>query len=296
MLRKNINKINVWIIFLFILLLLIQNFCLAAINVTEIIANMQKVYEKQMAGVADYVVVQKPIGGISAMAGETKIYYKKARVDGEEIYKTRTETEVMGMSIVSIYDGKYNWSTNPMTGKVESELVEVNRSQFWKNINSSNTQYLGEETINGEKAYVLQIDDAINILGSYQMQTAPMQQEASQKGTGKLWLSSKTWLPLRMMLVMTGDSEEMTMNIVTTIDFQDYRQVGTMFHPFHLVINTSTEIDTSTMSSEERKEAEEAMKMMQSMMSGMGSFTIETTDIKVNAGLSDDLFDGTKLK
>jgi hypothetical protein len=31
-------------------------------------------------------------------------------------------------------------------------------------------------------------------------------------------------------------------------------------------------------------------------MSGMGSFTVETIDIKVNTGLSDDLFDGSKLK
>jgi len=38
------------------------------------------------------------------------------------------------------------------------------------------------------------------------------------------------------------------------------------------------------------------MKMMKSMMSGMGSFTIDTVDLSVNAGLSDDLFDGTKLE
>jgi hypothetical protein len=28
----------------------------------------------------------------------------------------------------------------------------------------------------------------------------------------------------------------------------------------------------------------------------MGSFTMETIDIKVNSGLSDDLFDGNKLE
>jgi hypothetical protein len=39
------------------------------------------------------------------------------------------------------------------------------------------------------------------------------------------------------------------------------------------------------------------MQMMQSMMSALGgSFTIETLDVKVNSGLSDALFDGSKLE
>jgi len=270
--------------------------CLAAISVSEIINNMLKAYEKQMAGISDYTVVQKPIGGIAAMAGETKIYYKKAKVGGEEIYKTRTETEVMGMSMVSVYDGKYNWTTNPMTGKVESELAEGNPAQFWKNIEAAKTKYLGEEMIDGEKAYVLQIDNALQVMGSQQAQAATMQQEGSQEASGKLWISSKTWMPLRMVMIIKASSEEMAMNTTTTSDFKDYRQVGSMLHPFQLVMKTNTEIDTSGMSAEDREDAEQTMQMMQSMMSGMGSFTIETVDIKINTGLSDDLFDGTKLK
>jgi len=38
------------------------------------------------------------------------------------------------------------------------------------------------------------------------------------------------------------------------------------------------------------------MQMMSAMMSGMGSFTVETVEIKVNTGLSDNLFDGSKLE
>lgn len=36
--------------------------------------------------------------------------------------------------------------------------------------------------------------------------------------------------------------------------------------------------------------------MRSTMASGMGSFTMDTIDIKVNSGLSDDLFDGSKLE
>ncbi len=294
MLRKN-QKISITVVAIG-LILFFSCSCLAAVNVQEIINNMQKAYEKQMAGINDYMVVQKPTGGIAAMAGEAKIYYKKAKVEGEEIYKMRTESEAMGMSMVSVYDGKYNWAPNFMTGKVESKLAEGNPSQFWKNIDVAKTKYSGEEMIEGEKAYVLQIDNALQVMGSQQYQSMSKEQEGTQEASAKLWISSKTWMPLRMVMIMKAGSEEMVMNTTTTTDFKDYRQVGSMLHPFQLIMNTSTEIDTSGMSAEEREGAEQTMQMMQSMMSGMGSFSIETTDIKINAGLSDDLFDGTKLK
>ncbi|MDD4895470.1 MAG: hypothetical protein PHD84_08795 [Atribacterota bacterium] len=183
-----------------------------------------------------------------------------------------------------------------MTGKVESKLAEGNPAQFWKNIDLVKTKYLGEEIIEGEKAYVLQIDNALQVMGSQQVQASSVQQDGLQKVSGKLWISSKTWMPLRMVMIMNASSEKMVMNTTTTTDFKDYRQVGSMLHPFQLVMKTNTEIDTSGMSAEDRKNSEQTMQMMQSMMSGMGSFTIETTDIKINVGLTDDLFDGTKLK
>ena len=88
----------------------------------------------------------------------------------------------------------------------------------------------------------------------------------------------------------------MAMNTKVTTDFKDYRQVGTMLHPYQLIMNMAMEIDTSGLSEEEKKEQEQAIQMMQSMMSGMGSFSIDTVDIKVNTGLSGDLFDGSKLE
>lgn len=288
------KKMGVGILVIFLILLL-GSINALGISVQEIVNNMQKAYEKQMAGINDYMVIQKPTGGVGAMAGETKIYYKKAKVEGEEVYKMRVESQPMGMSYVSIYDGKYNWTPNFMTGKVEKELAEGNLSQFWKNIDTAKTKYLGEEIIDGEKAYILQIENAIQVMGSQQAQAGSMQGEGPQEASGKLWISSKTWMPLRMQLVMKMDSEGMKINMITTTEFKDYRQVGTMLHPFQLIMQTATEIDTSGMSEEEKQEQEQAMKMMQSMMSGMGSFTIETVDIKVNMGLSDDLFDGTKI-
>ena len=299
MLRVN-KKILIGMIIV-CLILFLSSTCVAGMSVQEVISNMQKTYEKQMKGINDYTIVQKGTGGVAALAGETTTYYKKAEIKGEVIYKTRTESVVMGMAMVSIYDGNYNWSNNPMTGEIEKKIAEYNPGQIWKNIDLAKSQYLGEEGIDGEKTYILQIDNALQVMGNQQA----MYQQGSESGGfaeawGKLWISSKSWMPLRMLMEFKAKSMEeaggMTMIMKMTTDLKDYRQVGTMLHPYQLVMSMGMEIDTSGLSEEEKKEQEQAMQMMSAMMSGMGSFTIETIDIKVNTGLSDDLFDGSKLE
>ena len=299
MFRAN-KKILIGIIIV-CLILFLSSTCVAGMTVQEVIGNMQKTYEKQMKGINDYTIVQKGTGGVAALAGETTIYYKKAEIKGEVIYKTRTESEVMGMAMVSIYDGNYNWTKNPMTGEIEKKISEYNPGQMWKNIDLTKSKYLGEEEIGGEKTYILQIDNALQVMGNQQaMSSQGGESEGSAEASGKLWINSKTWMPVRMLMVMKAKpgegAEGMAMNTEMTTDLKDYRQVGTMLHPYQLVMNMEMEIDASGLSEEEKKEHEQAMQMMKSMMSGMGSFSIDTVDIKVNSGLSDDLFDGSKLE
>jgi len=299
MFRAN-KKILIGIIIV-CLILFLSSTCVAGMTVQEVIGNMQKTYEKQMKGINDYTIVQKGTGGVAALAGETTIYYKKAEIKGEVIYKTRTESEVMGMAMVSIYDGNYNWTKNPMTGEIEKKISEYNPGQMWKNIDLTKSKYLGEEEIDGEKTYILQIDNALQVMGNQQaMSSQGGESEGSAEASGKLWINSKTWMPVRMLMVMKAKpgegAEGMAMNTEMTTDLKDYRQVGTMLHPYQLVMNMEMGIDTSGLSEEEKKEQEQAMQMMKSMMSGMGSFSIDTVDIKINSGLSDDLFDGSKLE
>ena len=300
MLRVN-KKILIGII-ITCLILFLSSTCVAGMSVQEVINNMQKTYEKQMKGINDYTIVQKGTGGVAALAGETTIYYKKAEIKGEVIYKTRTQSEAMGMAMVSIYDGNYIWTKNPMTGEIEKKIAEYNPGQIWKNIDLTKSKYLGEEEIDGEKTYILQIDNALQVMGNQQaMSSQGGQSEGSVESSGKLWISSKTWMPVRMLMVMKAKpgegAEGMAMNTEVTTDLKDYRQVGTMFHPYQLVMNIAMEVDTSGLSEEKKKEQEQGMQMMQSMMSALGgSSTIETLDVKVNTGLSDDLFDGSKLE
>ena len=300
MLRVN-KKILIGTIIVCLILFLSSTY-VAGMSVQEVINNMQKTYEKQMKGINDYTIVQKGTGGVAALAGETTIYYKKAEIKGEVIYKTRTQSEAMGMAMVSIYDGTYNWTKNPMTGEIEKKISEYNPGQMWKNIDLTKSKYLGEEEIDGEKTYILQIDNALQVMGNQQaMSSQGGQSEGSAESSGKLWISSKTWMPVRMLMVMKAKpgegAEGMAINTEVTTDLKDYRQVGTMFHPYQLVMNIAMEVDTSGLSEEKKKEQEQGMQMMQSMMSALGgSSTIETLDLKVNTGLSNDLFDGSKLE
>jgi len=295
------SKKTIIVILIVNLILFLSNPCLAGMTVREVISNMQKAYEKQMKGVNDFTVIHRSTGGMAALAGDTVTHYKKVKLDGQDIYKSRIESQVMGMDMVIINDGRYYWTTNPMTGEIDKEISEHDSVQLWKNLDPVRTQYLGEEEANGEKAYILKFDNPIQVMGKQQAM-AQQEEEPEEPGEmwGTLWISSKTWMPLRMLMEFKAESmeeaEEMIMIMKMTTDLKDYRQVGTMLHPYQMVMSTTMELDTTGLSEEEKKEGQAMMQMMSAMMSGMGSFTIDTIDIKVNTGLSDDLFDGTKLK
>jgi len=295
------SKKTIIVILIVSLILFLSSPCLAGMTVQEVISNMQKAYEKQMKGVNDFTVIHQSTGGMAALAGDTVTYYKKVKLDGQDIYKSRIESQVMGMDMVIINDGKYYWTTNPMTGEIDKEISEHDSVQIWRNLDPVRTQYLGEEEVNGEKAYILKFDNPIQVMGKQQA-VSQQGEEPEEPGEmwGTLWISSKTWMPLRMLMEFKAESmeeaEEMIMIMKMTTDLKDYRQVGTMLHPHQMVMSTTMELDATGLSEEEKKERQAMMQMMSAMMSGMGSFTMDTIDIKVNTGLSDDLFDGNKLE
>jgi len=112
---------------------------------------------------------------------------------------------------------------------------------------------------------------------------------------GKLWISDKTWMIVRWLMTIKSKSIQEGKEVITTMkittDLKDYQKHNTMLIPHKVVINTTIEMDMPGSSEEEIKQ----MEMMQQFMGGMGSSEIEITEVKVNTGLSDDLFDPTKL-
>ena len=245
-----------------------------------------------MSGIDDLTLVTKGTAGIMAMMGESTIYQKRAKIAGKTVYKTRTEIQFMGKPLITIYDGEYEWSVDPISGQVKKEKKDFapDWTRIWEVLDLSQMQYVGTDDLDGETAHVLKMDDlteGIKKLMPALQQTGPSQ-EGEWSGWAKMWINAENWVFMRMQIVMTGTSEEgkeMTNRI--TSDFKDYRQVQTMLIPHQMTYKMEVEIPD--MSPEEKQ-------MMLGMMGAFMEGEMIVTKVEVNTGLPADLFDGTKLE
>ncbi|MEA1964363.1 MAG: hypothetical protein U9O41_04450 [Candidatus Aerophobetes bacterium] len=267
------------------LMLLLSASSVWGMTAKKFINNMGRAYEEQMEEIEDMTIFRENKGGMPMLARKSTIYRKRAEVAGKTIYKTRTETEMMGRTMVTIYDGVYNWSVDPASGKVKKEKAKYDPTQIWKNLDLSETHYLGTEEIEGKKAHLLKIDNPLKVLG---MPSTKILQEREASAEGKIWVNAEDWMLARTLIIMSGKFKEgKEATIRFSMDFKDYRPVDGMLLPYRMI--TSTKIDIPGASEKEKQ-------MMQAFMGGMGSFEMITTEVKVNTGLSDELFDGTRLK
>lgn len=266
--------------------------CLAKMSAQEVINQMRGAYEQRMSGIDDLTMVTKGTAGIMAMMGESTIYQKRAKIAGKTVYKTRTEIQFMGKPLITIYDGDYEWSVDPMSGQVKKEKKDFapDWTRIWEVLDLSQMQYVGTDDLDGETAHVLKTDDlteGIKKLMPALQQTGPPQ-EGEWSGWAKMWINAENWVFMRMQIIMTGTSEEgqeMTNRI--TSDLKDYRQVQTMFIPYQMTYKMEVEIPD--MSPEEKQ-------MMLGMMGAFMEGEMIVTKVEVNTGLPADLFDGTKLE
>ncbi|GAG38436.1 unnamed protein product, partial [marine sediment metagenome] len=135
--------------------------CLAKMSAQQVINQMRGAYEQQMSGIDDLTMVTKGTAGIMAMMGETTVYKKRAKIAGKTVYKTRTEMQFMGKPLVTIYDGEYEWSVDPMSGQVKKEKKDLapDWTRIWEVLDLSQMQYVGTDDLDGEAAHVLKMDD-----------------------------------------------------------------------------------------------------------------------------------------
>jgi len=266
--------------------------CLAKMSAQQVINQMRGAYEQRMSGIDDLTMVTKGTAGIMAMMGESTIYQKRAEIAGKTVYKTRTEIQFMGKPLITIYDGEYEWSVDPISGQVKKEKKDFapDWTRIWEVLDLSQMQYVGTDDLDGEAAHVLKMDDlteGIKKLMPALQQTGPSQ-EGEWSGWAKMWINAENWVFMRMQIVMTGTSEEgeETTNRITS-DFKDYRQVQTMLIPYQMTYKM--EVEMPDMSPEEKE-------MMLGMMGAFMEGGMIVTKVEVNTGLPADLFDGTKLE
>ncbi|MFQ5834626.1 MAG: hypothetical protein ACE5HR_01735 [bacterium] len=265
---------------------------LAKMSAQEVINRMRQAYEQQMSEIDDLTMVTQGTGGVMAMMGESITYQKRAKIAGKTVYKTRTEVQFMGKPLVTIFDGVYEWSVDPVTGKVKKEKRDYTPdwTRIWEVLDLSKMHYAGTEELEGEKTHVLKMDDlteGIMKLSPKLPQAGPSQ-EREWSGWAKMWINAENWVFMRMLMVATGiseEGEEMTNRI--TWNLEDYRQVKTILIPHKVTYKIDVEMPDAT---------PEEKEMMQAMMGAFMEGEMIVTKVEVNTGLSDELFDGSKLK
>src|SRR6056297_589568 len=145
------------VLILFTLLLIFP--IIVSANINTIIQQMERSYQKQFSGIQDLTIVQEMKGGFFDIVNTN--YYKKTIINNQEVFMSRTETSMMGIDTVNIYNGEYSWSIDPVTGEVKMEEGGIDSLQIWKMFAPEHTHYLGDEKIDGEDAYKIQLDDAL---------------------------------------------------------------------------------------------------------------------------------------
>ncbi|MEA3432315.1 MAG: hypothetical protein U9R01_06550 [candidate division WOR-3 bacterium] len=290
---------------------MIVPFVLSASSITEkmtaekVIQNCMASYEKQMKGVKDITIV----------TDRDITYQKWTTIEGKTICKTRCEMEITGKKFVTIYDGVYQWEQNPVLGKVTKEKIDYNPYQTIENLKTTPAQYVGTEQIDGHKTYILDIKDITKLMGS-----AKPEGMEKVRISGKLWVDAKDWVIRKMEMDIEGvDEKGKKRTIKTTTEMKDFRKVNGLFIPYRTVMTMDGGISKLSpeqeqemheglaemqkqleeMPPEQRKMAEKMMKpqmeMMQKALGGGGEVT-EVKKVTINTGLSDNLFDGSKLK
>ncbi|HPK87756.1 MAG TPA: hypothetical protein PK267_07025, partial [Atribacterota bacterium] len=266
---------------------------LAATNLNTIVAEMEKSYQKQLAGIQDLTIIQETKGGLSFTR---TTYHKKARINNQDVLMTRVEASVMGIDTVVIYDGIYTWSVDSFSGEIEKEEGDLYSFQTHSIFKPEKGILLGEEQVNGKDTYKIQLDNVVGILGMEEM-TGPEYSEGEEtESYGIFWIDKKDLVPLKaqnfIKSVTMEDDPPVTTNVTTEIDFLDYRLVGSMLIAHQMEITSQIEVDDPSLSSEEKEQQQAFI----SAMGGMGNMEIVVTYTEYNTGLPADLFDGTLLE
>jgi len=287
------------------LLLSVSGSCLGEMTVEKILDNMERAWEEEMKGIEDLTIVMAQTAFFPAdedppfpLEGTRTILQKREIVGGRAIYKCLIVDATTVFGTITLYDGEYIWFSLLVHGfdpGMRKKEAGDGPAQIWTNLDPSQTHYLGEEEIEGDKTHVLKIDDPVPVgrffiskAGSWFWPAGALGGTLEDtRGWGQLWISDRTWLPRRLLLTATFrdvrkewsgmERREEEKGVIREVkmgaDFKDYHRVNSILIPYKKVLT----IDYGE---------------------GSRELTINTTklEVKVNTGLSDDLFDGTKIE
>ncbi|MFO7891936.1 MAG: outer membrane lipoprotein-sorting protein [bacterium] len=278
-------------VFLIVLMFMVFSTSFLAQNITadEIMKNMLESYEKQMKGIKDFTIISEVVEG-EVDSGSTEIEYsKKAEINGKTVYKRREE--MSDSDDITIYDGEYEWEWHVGEGVTKNKIDHDPVSFISReNLKKIDAEFIGSEVIAGEKTYVIRINNMIDF-----MSFSPEEKEMMKSVKAKGWIDTDDWVIRKIEMFMEGDRG--SMKIVMSLS--DYRNIDGMLVPFKETSETTTELSPEMIQKQLQQIPEQYRKQAEEQMEAqMGKKQISVTkvkEVKVNTGLSDDLFKGSEL-
>ena len=241
----------------------------------EIFDRMLAEYERQIAGVDNYTVVQEMMGMQAVM------YFEKEIVDGRPMMRLK-QSSVGGVTSASDEEDSLNELYAMMP-----ELVD-------------HATYGGRDRVDGHAVHVVNVTNLQDLEFS-----RSMGDEDFTPTDGTFYVDAEQWIPRRMRFAGEMHTEEGPRTVTSVIDLLDYREVGGMLHPYRTTIQVEglgEAIDPemraqyeemkqqlADLPESQRAMAERMMKgqmeQIEKMMAG-GAMTVETivSDVRVNQG------------
>jgi hypothetical protein len=250
-------------------------------SVERVLDNMREAYEKSIRNIDDYTVESDLYTA----------YHKKTIVDGKPVFKIRTDVKGlipgMGSSTSVGHDNIFN-----------TEMYEQLRTR---------AEYKGTEQVNGVRTHVLFAPE-LKSPGQEDEPAPPMKNV-------RMYIDADLWVLRQMTADMEVDADKGTQTIQPVFVFDDYRNFDGLLIPFITRMEMG-DMDDSV-SPEDREKARQGMKDLEKQMAEMPEaqrkmmegmlkpqierlqkmlagdkieFVITVEEVKVNTGLSDELF------
>lgn len=219
--------------FILVILFFVCNSSLFAQSPREILDTMIEQYTNSIEHVETMMMITRMEGFMETDSDTT--YYRKVETDG---FPTLQAVNADSNTPASSY---YNFQEN------YDALVE-------------NSTYEGTETVNGREAYVLFIED-VTALYDDVVTTPEGQQEEAQPQSGRMYIDTDDYIPVRMSFDINYDGEYTgTADMVMS----DIRNVDGMLIPF--MMEMKIEGISGSMSTEDMAEAQQSMKQFEEQM------------------------------
>lgn len=234
-------------------------------------------YQERMEGIENYTVVQE------AMGFQSTTYFERTEVDGRPVFLPQSET-----------------------GSAAAQGTPDNPySEFYALADRAERE--GTEMLEGEETHVIAVTDFEGV--DLWNPTGGGEPGDFTPRRATFFIDTDDYLLRRMQMTGTTSMQGQEREVSFTADFQDYREVDGLLHPFG--IQVSVEGLASQMSPEEREELERSLQemraqleempaqqreMVERMMSGQleqmetmlaqgtMDLTVQVTEVRVNEG------------